>query len=95
MRLFQLGARELVLGSPAQNGGVFTPGTRYVTVVYVRFYGVLVATFLSDARQPEVDFLHSFEKIFGQIVSIRVQTLSHTNLVASRRIKREKKLTSG
>ena len=31
-----------------------------------------------------------FERILGQIVSIRVRTLSHTNLVASRRIKREK-----
>ena len=31
-----------------------------------------------------------FEQMFGQIVSIRIQTRSHTNLVASRRIKREK-----
>ena len=31
-----------------------------------------------------------FEQIFGQIVSIRVKTLSNTNLVASRYIKREK-----
>ena len=29
MRLFQLGARELELGSPAQNGEVFTLGTRH------------------------------------------------------------------
>ena len=28
--------------------------------------------------------------MFGQIVSIRVKTLSHTNLVASRNIKSEK-----
>ena len=34
-----------------------------------------------------------FEQTFGQIVSVR--TLSHTNLLASRHIKREKKLTSG
>ena len=31
-----------------------------------------------------------FEQTFRQIVSIRVKTLSHTNLVASRHIKREK-----
>lgn len=36
MRLFQLGARKLVFASPAQNGGVFTLRTRYVTVC-VRF----------------------------------------------------------
>ena len=32
-----------------------------------------------------------FEQIFGQIVSIRVKTLSNTNLVTSRHIKREKR----
>ena len=32
-----------------------------------------------------------FEQIFGQIVSIRVKTLSSTNLVTSRHIKREKR----
>ena len=31
-----------------------------------------------------------FEQIFGQIVSIRMKTLSNTNMVASRLIKREK-----
>ena len=31
-----------------------------------------------------------FEQTFGQIVSIRVKTLSHTNLVASMYIKGEK-----
>ena len=31
-----------------------------------------------------------FEQILGQIVSLRVRTLSNTNLVASRHIKREK-----
>ena len=31
-----------------------------------------------------------FEQIFGQFVSVRVKTLSNTNLVASRHIKREK-----
>ena len=32
-----------------------------------------------------------FEQIFGQIVSIRVKTLSNTNMVTSRPIKREKR----
>ena len=32
-----------------------------------------------------------FEQIFGQIVSIRIKTLSNTNTVASRLIKREKR----
>ena len=32
-----------------------------------------------------------FEQSFGQIVSIRVKTLSNTNLVASRHIKKEKR----
>ena len=32
----------------------------------------------------------NFDHIFGQIVSIRVKTLSNTNMVASRLIKREK-----
>ena len=36
-----------------------------------------------------------FEQIFRQIVSIRVKTLSHTNLVVLRHIKRGKELTSG
>ena len=31
-----------------------------------------------------------FEQVFGQIVPLRVQTLSNTNLVASRHIKRKK-----
>ena len=31
----------------------------------------------------------NFDHIFGQIVSIRVKTLSNTNMVASRLIKRE------
>ena len=33
-----------------------------------------------------------FEQLFGQIVSIRVKTLSNTNLVGPRHIKREKRL---
>ena len=33
---------------------------------------------------------HDFEQIFGQIVSVRVKTLSNTDLVASRHLKREK-----
>ena len=51
-------------------------------------------TFLSDLRQPEVDLFaplsHDFEQLFRQIVSMRVNTPSNTNLVASRLIKREK-----
>ena len=50
---------------------------------------------MSDGRQPEVVFFaplsRDFEQIFGQIVSIRVKTLSNTNLMASRHIKREKR----
>ena len=43
--------------------------------------------FLSDARQPEVDFLGSvFAQICGRIVVIRVKKLSNTNLVASEQI---------
>ena len=49
-------------------------------------------TFLSDARQPEVDFFAPsnccFEQTFGQIVSIRVKKL--TNLVVLKQIEREK-----
>ena len=33
---------------------------------------------------------HDFEQIFGQIVSVRVKSLSNTDLVSSRHIKREK-----
>ena len=33
---------------------------------------------------------HDFEQMFGQIVSVRVKTLSDTDLVASRHLKREK-----
>ena len=50
-------------------------------------------TFLSDARQSEVDILYSWTvvvpKFSGGIVFIRVQTLSNTHFVASRYIKRE------
>ena len=49
---------------------------------------------MSDERQPEEAFFsllgRDFEQILGQIVSIRVKTLSNTNLAASRHIKREK-----
>ena len=49
---------------------------------------------MSDARHPEDDFLHSFGRaileILGQIVSLRGRTLSNTNFVQSRHIKREK-----
>ena len=36
-----------------------------------------------------------FEQVFGQIVSVKVKTTNNTNLVASRHIKKEKRLTSG
>ena len=46
--------------------------------------------FLRDKRKAEVDFFsllgRDFEQILGQIVSIRVKTLSNTNLVASKHI---------
>lgn len=49
---------------------------------------------LSDARQPEVDFLHSWAvvslKIFSQIVSFRVKKQRSTNFISSRRVEREK-----
>ena len=35
-------------------------------------------------------FSRDFEQILGQVVSLKVKTLSNTNLVASRRVKREK-----
>ena len=57
------------------------------------------ATFLSGARQPEEDFLHSWamilNKFLGQIVSLRVKTLNNKNLVLPRHIKKKKRLTSG
>ena len=49
-------------------------------------------------RPPEVDFLHFWAvvlgQIFRQIVSIRVMTLNNTNVVTSRHIKREEVLLS-
>ena len=51
-------------------------------------------TTVSDVRQPKVKrftfFGSGFANILGLIVSIRVKTLSFTNLVASWYIKREK-----
>ena len=56
-------------------------------------------TFLSDARQPEVDFLHpsavTLKKIMGQIVSLKGKTHSNKNLVLPRHILKRKRLTSG
>ena len=50
-------------------------------------------TFLSDARQPEVDFLHpsavTLKKIMGQIVSLKGKTLSNKNLVLPRHVKKK------
>ena len=47
-------------------------------------------------RPPEVDFLHCWAvvlgQIFRQIVSIRVVTVINTNVVASRHIKKEEVL---
>ena len=49
---------------------------------------------LSDARQPVIGlfalFGRYFEQILGQILSIRVKTVSHTDFVASRYVKRGK-----
>lgn len=46
---------------------------------------------MSDARVAAVDFLHScpvvLPKVFWKIVSVRDETLSNTNLAASRFIK--------
>ena len=51
------------------------------------------SSFFSDTRQPDVDFKLFFDSgfahILGQIVSSRVKTLSITNSVASRHIKRK------
>ena len=65
--------------------------------VIARFWAVedsLAKTTVSDARQPKVKrftfFGSGFANILGLIVSIRVKTLSFTNLVASWYIKREK-----
>ena len=33
---------------------------------------------------------HDFEKMFGQIVTVRVKTLTNTNMIASGHLKREK-----
>ena len=53
-------------------------------------------TFLVKIRPPEVDFLHSWAvvlgQIFRQIISIRVMTLINTKVVAPRHIKREEVL---
>ena len=55
---------------------------------------VQAATFLSDTRRPEVDFLYSWvlilKKSIRQIVSVRVKTFGHTDLVASRHLTSEK-----
>ena len=47
-------------------------------------------TFLGDGSGLFVPFDRDLEQILGQIVSIRVKTLSNKNLVASWHIKREK-----
>ena len=46
---------------------------------------------LIDARSKPFALLrHDFEQTFGQIVSVKVKTLSNRDLVASRHLKREK-----
>ena len=86
--------RHLLLTNNTSTIPISSNGDSTVVAVAVKQYGVLAATFLSDVRRPEVAFLHSlsrdFKHIFRQIVSIRVKTLSNTNLVASRQIKIEK-----
>ena len=52
-------------------------------------------TFLGDGSGLFVPFDRDLEQILGQIVSIRVKTLSNKNLVASWHTKREKSLTVG
>ena len=61
--------------------------------------GSLSNDVLSDARQLEVDFLESWAVILNEVpsrswylVSIRIKTLSNTNLVTSRHIKRDEDL---
>jgi len=72
-----------------------------VVVVVVMIIGCLSKLLLSEARQPEVKFLHSlgsgFTQIFWEIVSAGVMTLySSTNSVASRNIlKKGNGLTCG
>ena len=48
--------------------------------------------FLSDERQPEVDFLHSSAVLLNKFLgkSSRAKKPSHTDLAASRHIKRDK-----
>ena len=47
-------------------------------------------TFLSDARQTEVDFLQSWAVILNKfLVSIRIKILGNANMAAWRLIKRE------
>ena len=86
--------------SPSPLGRPDTQAISFVAQAYgqvMKQFESLAATLLSDACQPEVD-LHSWAVIIlGQIVLItiiyifiRVKTLSNTNYVASRYIKREK-----
>ena len=60
---------------------------------WTEHFVLMCRTFLSDTRQPEVDFLkllsRDFEQSFGHNVSLRVKTISNINLVASMHIKRE------
>ena len=70
------------------------PMTDKSLLVWRHIKGSLSSDVSSHGRHPEVGFLHSqaviLNNFFRQIVSIRVKTLSHTNLVALKHIKREK-----
>ena len=61
-------------------------------------FDIMFGGFSSDVFEPRTStgsrlfalLSCDFEQIFGQLVSKRVKTLSHTNLVVLRHIKREK-----
>ena len=62
----------------------------------VSLLGALLTRYgVTDVHQPKVDVLHSWAvvclaQIFGQLVSIRVRTLSNAKLRASRYVERKK-----
>ena len=74
---------------------MFESNNKATMMCFIRSFEYRV-TFLVKIRPPEVDFLHSWAvvlgQIFRQIISIRVMTLINTNVVASRHIKREEVL---
>ena len=74
---------------------MFESNNKATMMYFIDSFEYLV-TFLVKIRPPEVDLLHSWAvvlgQIFRQIISIRVMTLINTNVVASRHIKREEVL---